>query len=198
MHKIFSLLCNYNIISERTYDAVLSKLITSELPEKTTFISPERPQEMVHFISEGITRNFYSRIGQEWTNGFDTVGDCIMTSSNFIYDQPSIDYVETCTSVVLHSISKKNFRYLISHYPDMEKVYQEIMGRRLIKLEKRMQDLYMLTEEELYLKFDRDYADIQHLIDDQYIASYLRMSLATFTRVRKKLEMEKRSKLIHV
>jgi len=197
MHKIFSLLCNYNIISEKTYEAVLSKLITSEFPAKTILISPERPQEMVHFISEGITRNYYSRIGQEWTNGFDTAGGCIMTSSNFIYDQPSIDYVETCTPVVLYSISRKNFRSLITHYPDMEKVYQEIMERRLIRLEKRMQDLYMLTEEELYQKFERDFWDIQNSLEDKHVASYLRMNLATFTRVRKARESEKKSKAFH-
>jgi len=196
MHKIFSLLCNYNIISERTYEAVLSKLITTEHSDGTILISPDKPQEMVHFIGEGITRNYYSRIGQEWTNGFDTVGDCIMTSSNFIYDQPSIDYVETCTNVVLYSISKKNFRSLILHYPDMEKVYQEIMERRLIRLEKRMQALYMLTEDELFQKFEREYSDIQNFIADQHIASYLRMNLATFLRVRKKVESEKRLKVM--
>lgn len=196
MHKIFSLLCNYNIISERTYEAVLSKLITTEHSDKTILISPDRPQEMVHFIGEGITRNYYSRIGQEWTNGFDQTGDCIMTSSNFIYDQPSIDYVETCTNVVLYSIPKKSFRLLIQHYPDMEKVYQEIMERRLIRLEKRMQALYMLTEEELYQKFEREYGDIQYHIEDQHIASYLRMNPATLSRIRKKIESEKRIQVI--
>jgi len=197
MHKIFSLLCNYNIISERTYEAVLPKLIVSEHNEKAILISPDKPQEMVHFIAEGITRNYYSRLGQEWTNGFDTVGDCIMTSSNFIYDQPSIDYVETCTPVTLFSISKKNFRSLIQHYPDMEKVYQEIMERRLIRLEKRMQDLYMLTEDELYQKFEREYGTIQSHLDEQNVASYLRMNLTNYSRVRKKIESEKKSRIAH-
>jgi CRP-like cAMP-binding protein len=196
MHKIFSLLCNYNIISERTYEAVLQKLIISEYPEKTILISPDQPQEMVYFIAEGTTRNFYSRLGQQWTNGFDTAGDCIMTSSNFIYDQPSIDYVETCTAVTLFCISRKNFLSLILHYPDMEKVYQEIMERRLIRLEKRMQDLYMLSEEELFQKFERDYPNIHSHVEDQYIASYLRMNLATFLKVKKKVESEKRAKMV--
>lgn len=196
MHKIFSLLCNYNIISERTYEAVLRKLITSEYPAKTILISPDQPQDMIYFIAEGTTRSFYSRLGQQWTNGFDTAGDCIMTSSNFIYDQPSIDYVETCTPVTLYCISRKNFLSLILHNPDMEKVYQEIMERRLIRLEKRIQDLYLLSEEELYQKFETDYHSINGHMEDQFVASYLRMSLTAFLKIKKKAESEKRVKMV--
>ncbi|GLU51862.1 hypothetical protein Dfri01_13230 [Dyadobacter frigoris] len=193
MHKIFALLCNYNIISERTYNAVLQKLIIAEIKQGTILISPDRPQEMVYFIAEGITRNFYSHHGQEWTHGFDIAGDCIMTSANFVDDELSMDYVETCTDVKLYGITKKDFQGLILLNPDLEKVSGKILERRLTHFEKRMQDLYTLTEEDLFLKFGKDFPTIFSQVEDRQIASYLRMSTSMFSRLKKKTLTEKKS-----
>jgi CRP-like cAMP-binding protein len=193
MHKIFALLCNYNIISERTYHAVLQKLVISEISQGTILVSPEYPQEMVYFIGEGITRNFYSHQDQQWTHGFDVAGDCIMTSANFIDDEISLDYVETCTDVELYSIKKSDFQALMLMHPDLEMVSQKILERRLIRFEKRMQDLYTLKEEELYFKFKRDYPAIFNQVEDEHIASYLRMSTAVFSKLKKKAYTERKS-----
>jgi CRP-like cAMP-binding protein len=196
MHKIFALLCNYNIIGERTYNAVLQKLVISEVPRGSILISPENPQDMVYFIGEGITRNFYRHHDQEWTHGFDLTGDCIMTSANFIDDEISVDFVETCTDVQLYGINKKDFQQLIQQNPDLEKVSRKVLERRLMRFEKRMQDLYTLTEEDLFYKFVRDYPSLFEQVEDQHIASYLRMSTTLFSKLKKKAYAERKSGMV--
>lgn len=192
MHKIFALFCNYNIISEVAYHAVLQKLITTEYKAGDTIISPETPQDIVYFVGEGITRNFYKRQNQQWTLSFDVAGDCIMTSSNFIDNDSSLDFVEACTDVKLYGVLKTDFQSLIMLYPDLEKVSRKILERRLARFEKRLRDLYTLTEEKLFKKFVEDFPMLVNSVEDSQLASYLRMNGSTYTKLKKRLLSEKK------
>lgn len=66
----------------------------------------------------------------------------------------------------------------------IQNLYLEEVG----KLEHRTRDLLLMTAEERYISFCKDYPSLQRRVQLRYIASYIGIQPASMSRIRKKLK----------
>lgn len=71
---------------------------------------------------------------------------------------------------------------------NMERFVQEIYLEEVGKLEDRSRELLLLSAEERYLFFCREYPSLQKRVPLKYIASYIGIQPGSMSRIRKKLK----------
>ncbi|MBL4642043.1 MAG: Crp/Fnr family transcriptional regulator, partial [Flavobacteriaceae bacterium] len=74
---------------------------------------------------------------------------------------------------------------------DLALFYNRILESIFIRTEKRIYDLSVLNATERYLKLKTDIPDIENLIQQYHIASYLSITAVQLSRIRKELYSKK-------
>lgn len=141
-----------------------------------------------YLILKGIVRGYYiDNQGNDITKCFSSEGEFFSSEglrtggvSSF-----TIECLENCKSIklpyeLIHQtiMQDDNLKKLINHY-----YYKEVE-----KLEKRAKNLVLMSAEERYNDFCKQYPLLQNRIALRYIASYIGVRAASLSRIRKNLK----------
>lgn len=141
-----------------------------------------------YFVLFGLVRGYYiNERGNEVTkcfvheNGF-FGSECFRKKgcSSFF-----VDCLEDCKCIKIPYVLVRNITALD---PDMERFVQELYFEEVGKLEDRSRELLLLSAEERYLFFCREYPGLQKRVPLKYIASYIGIQPGSMSRIRKKLK----------
>ena len=136
-------------ISPRAYEEIYQKFTIVEIQESLIILFPGEYQKHLYLIKSGVVRCYYKAFENEWTNWFAAEGNSIFSIESFWNNQPSLEYIETCTPVILYQISKQDYDQLLIDFPELHKFSFQLIRSYLIKAEKRMYGLHMLNAYQL-------------------------------------------------
>ncbi len=170
-------------------DGLLQELLTvsSELTvAKNAFIVPEgKVDQHIYFIERGAVRVFLQSEFEELTIRFGYQGSFITSLSSFIKGTPSEFYIQAIRATKLRVISKVQFQEYIDRDDRYLKLYNAILeGLVLQQLEREIDLLTYSPSERLQRVLERS-PNVFQEIPSKYIASYLRMTPETLSRIRK-------------
>jgi len=170
-------------------DGLLQELLTvsSELTvAKNAFIVPEgKVDQHIYFIERGAVRVFLQSEFEELTIRFGYQGSFITSLSSFIKGTPSEFYIQAIRATKLRVISKVQFQEYIDCDDRYLKLYNAILeGLVLQQLEREIDLLTYSPSERLQRVLERS-PNVFQEIPSKYIASYLRMTPETLSRIRK-------------
>ena len=83
------------------------------------------------------------------------------------------------------------FRKYTQQYKEMSLFYSSVLESIFIKTEKRFYELAVLNSTERYLRLKQEIPNIENLIPQYHIASYLNITAVQLSRIRKKLYSNK-------
>lgn len=170
-------------------DGLLQELLTvaSELTvAKNAFIVTEgKIDQHIYFIESGAVRVFLQSEFEELTIRFGYQGSFITSLSSFIKGTPSEFYIQAIRATKLRVISKAQFQEYIDRDDRYLKLYNAILeGLVLQQLEREIDLLTYSPSERLQRVLERS-PNVFQEIPSKYIASYLRMTPETLSRIRK-------------
>lgn len=141
-----------------------------------------------YFVLFGLVRGYYTdEQGNEVTkcfvheNGF-FGSECYRKKG---YSSFFVDCLEDCKCIKIPYALVGNITALDR---DMERFVQELYFEEIGKLEDRSRELLLLSAEERYLFFCREYPGLQKRVSLKYIASYIGIQPGSMSRIRKKLK----------
>jgi len=139
----------------------------------------------LYFIVEGTIRIFIIDEDHEHTIRFGYKDNMIASLDSFISEKPSSYYIQTIKKTRLKIISKKGLNHLIAQSPELQVFWKMALEQIIFQQLEREQDLLISSPAERYKRvLDRSPQLFQE-VPNKYIASYLRMTPETLSRLKK-------------
>lgn len=141
-----------------------------------------------YIIKSGIVRSFFiDKKGKEFTRYLSTSNKTTGSLSSLLSKQPNKLTYECLTDCVVYKLNFEKFKKLTKQDILISNLYSNMMENIFLFMELRIQNLAVLNATERYLKLKEDIPDIDNLIPQYHIASYLNVSAVQLSRIRKEL-----------
>lgn len=106
------------------------------------------------------------------------------TLDSFITEKPTALYIQAIKHTVINWISKRKFMQFIQATPENTRSWQELLGLFVVQQMEREMDLLTSSPHERYQRVLARSPHLFQLIPHKYIASYLRMTPETLSRIK--------------
>ncbi|CAM3650761.1 Crp/Fnr family transcriptional regulator [Sphingobacterium prati] len=180
-----------NISKYVTLDAQEELLFTGMLtfksiPKKTIVLKAGDICDFNAYIQKGCIRIFYiDDNGYEVTLSFATQ-DCWVSDVSSFYERiPSLFSIETLEETDIYFLSSHAKEEICKSIPKLEGVFYNQIIQNLSSIQKRLVKIFTTTATERYEEFISVYPSILRRIPLYYIASYLGITQAFLSKIRK-------------
>lgn len=175
-------------VSEVTYEK-LQDISTYRKLEKNTAIAREGEiPTKVFMLLSGIMRAYVnSESGKQHNKGIFAPVSFVGALTSMIKKAPSKLSYETLTDCKVFEIDFVKFRHLCNTDVNVAKLYIKILEGIYMKYERRSLELMALNATQRYLKLKKQIPNIDDLIPQFQIASYLNVTPVQLSRIRKNL-----------
>ena len=141
-------------------------------------------EQGLYFVTSGALRIYYPLPDEDICVGFGYPGTLLVSFPSFVDGKPSAYYIQALKRSELIGISKHDFVQLMEQRPSIKRFWYEQLEKALVgKIEREVDLLLPEPEQRLQRVMQRSPHLFQH-IPKKYIASYLRMSPETLSRLK--------------
>jgi CRP-like cAMP-binding protein len=150
--------------------------------------SPGDVNTNMYFVVSGSLRVFIEDDVEEHTIRFGYENSFITAIDSFLKDIPTTFYIQALKKCTLKVISKENFYKCINTSSKNQELWTKLLQEFVYQQIERENDLIIYSPQK---RFDRVFKRSTHLfqeIPQKYIASYLRMTPETLSRILKSLD----------
>lgn len=137
------------------------------------------------YIVSGALKIFVIDESNEQIIRFGYKNNFITALDSFITGKPTILYIQALKDTKLKSISKTTYSSLLNSTESNRKLYDEIQKQLIIQQMEREVDILMTSPLKRYRRVLQRSPQLFQEIPNKYIASYLRMSPETLSRLKK-------------
>lgn len=136
------------------------------------------------FVESGSLRIFYPVKGEEICAGFAYTNNLICSYPSFINQLPSEYSIQALKACKIYFIKRKDFYQLFDAHKSLERAWRMLEEEALIGKIEREIEMLAFTPEERYERLMKRSPHIFQIIPKKYIASYLRMTPETLSRIK--------------
>ncbi|MFD2999916.1 Crp/Fnr family transcriptional regulator [Pontibacter toksunensis] len=141
-------------------------------------------EQGLYFVISGALRIYFPLPDEEICVGFSYPGNLVVSFPSFVDGKPSAYYIQALKKSELLGISKTDFMQLMVQHPNIRRFWYEELEKALVgKIEREVDLLLPEPEQRLQRVMRRSPQLFQH-IPKKYIASYLRMTPETLSRLK--------------
>ncbi len=173
--------------TEREMEVFISLFSKIQLKKKDYFAKEGEYSSQLAFISNGIMRAFFrNKSGKEYNKTFFTASSFVAAYSSITTKQKNLINIQCLTDCTLLVADFRQLTALYSNYPKFESLARTIAEYKFAIKEKREIELVTLDATERYSIFKKEHPDLENLINQYHIASYLGVTPTQLSRIRAK------------
>lgn len=139
----------------------------------------------LYLVMSGTLRVFVMDGGDEHTIRFGYQGSILTSLDSFITGQPSEFYIQAIKKTTLKRVHKKRYMEFLNGSPDLMQLWQNLLESLIYQQMERERDLLTSSPQERYQRVLARSPRLFQEIPGRYIASYLRMTPETLSRIKK-------------
>ena len=155
----------------------------STLRRNDFLIAKGQVESKLFFVGEGAMRIYYPHNDEEICVGFAHTGNLICSYPSFIKNLPSEYFIQALTQTKVIAINRADLYRLFDRFQNIERAWRMLQEEALIGKIEREVEMLTFTPEERYERLISRSPHIFQIIPRKYIASYLRMSPETLSRI---------------
>ncbi|NVK27219.1 MAG: Crp/Fnr family transcriptional regulator [Flavobacteriia bacterium] len=148
-------------------------------------ICPGEMERNIYFIQDGAMRIFFVHDDEEYITRLAYSGDIITALDSFITKKPTDFYIEAIRSTTVRKASVEDYLRLMKTDAEMLEMWDSMLGLLVTQQMERERDLLIPSPA---VRYERVVARSPKLFQEvplKYIASYLRMTPETLSRILK-------------
>ncbi len=185
MNGLIKYLSNKIDVSSEVEEYILSISKEKKTQKGDILISQGDKVNFIYFVEDGCLRSFtLDKEGKEHTLQFAIKNWWISDFSAINNNNLSELSVECVQEANIIQISLDDFYHALKRFPELDSLHKKNLENRISSLEKRILNQLMLPALERYKEFKKKYSDIEPLIPNYCIASYLGMAKESLSRIR--------------
>lgn len=151
-------------------------------------IQPGEMEKHLYYIEEGGFRIFFEHRGEEYITRLAYSGEVITALDSFITRKPTEYYIEALRSAVVRIIDLEEYQRFIRAEPKRMQFWEQMLEGLVFQQMERERDLLMPSPQERYERVLSRSPKLFREIPRKYIASYLRMTPETLSRILKNVD----------
>lgn len=188
MKKILAAIAELHPLSEKSQREFSKILEVQHIKKKTTIAELGKVPTHFYILTSGIVRSYITdEKGKEFIRSLYTPIRSVGAFSALIKDAPSTIAYECLTDCEVIACDFSEYKKLASKNIDLAVLYSKVLERIFVRMEKRILDLSTLDGKDRYLKLINRIPEIENLIPQYHIASYLNITPVQLSRIRKGL-----------
>jgi CRP-like cAMP-binding protein len=166
----------------------VAALFTKEAIKKgENFVSSGEIAKRIAFLEKGIVRAYYrSETGVEYNKHFFRPPSFIGGYASLITNQPNQIIQQALTDCSIWATDYSRLTSLYDKHPDLERAARVLAEHFFVQKEQREVEIVLLDADERYNIFKRDFPELEQLIPQYHIASYLGITPTQLSRIRAK------------
>ncbi len=172
-------------ILQEKFNSFLTQI---KVNSKTVLLREGESPSKIFFIKKGCLRMGFCHDGRDITFQFFFENEAVSSIESMRSNKPSQFFLESIEPTELEYIKKKDFENLLSEYPQMKAMFQEIIIKRLSRYTQLFLSFIKDTPTERYLELINNQPKIIQRIPQHYIASFLGITPVSLSRIRKRLQ----------
>lgn len=141
-------------------------------------------EHYLYLVTDGAIRAIYISKEEEFTVRFGYKGSVIASLDSFITGKPSQFYLQAIRKTTVIRLERKSYLEFIKSSPEIAEVHMELMNDLLNSMLDREIDLLTSSPLERYNRIIERSPQVFQEVPMKYIASYLRMTPETLSRLR--------------
>lgn len=168
--------------------AIFTSLFTEiQLKKKDYFAKEGEFSSKLAFISKGVMRAFFlNKAGHEYNKTFFTPSNFVAAYSSITTKQKNLINIQCLTDCKLYVADFRKVTSLYKKYPKFESLARVVAEYKFAIKEKREIELVTLEASERYKIFKKEHPNLESLINQYHIASYLGITPTQLSRIRAK------------
>ncbi|MCH2196959.1 Crp/Fnr family transcriptional regulator [Kordia sp.] len=189
MKEFLAYIHNIYTIEANTFNELQKCFTPMQLDKNYFFVREGEYAQKIGFLKSGIMRAFFlNQEGKEYNKQFFVGPSIIGAYTSLLTKQPNKIAQQALTDCEV----------LVANYSDLEKLYDQFhdlerLGRKIAEfyfLEKEQKEIQMalLDADERYAIMQEKFPNIETVIPQYYIASYLGISATQLSRIRRKIK----------
>lgn len=140
----------------------------------------------IYFVEDGSLYIFIIDGEEEHIIRFGYKGSIIVSLDSFLTGKPSGFYIQAIKKTKLRIATKKSFLQFIRQSPAHQELWVSMLEGLVLQQIEREKDLLIQSPVERYKRVLKRSPQLFQQIPNKYIASYLRMSAETLSRLKKR------------
>ncbi|MDO6438982.1 Crp/Fnr family transcriptional regulator [Cyclobacterium sp. 1_MG-2023] len=175
-------------LSLKDIQVLLKAAKNSSFNKKELLINEGSKRNDVFYIKSGLVRCFnINDKGEEITLKLIPEHQVVANVDLILFSQSSRFFYEALENTEVFFIDYDVLQDLVSRHPKLETNRKYVLQRLLKESMERVESFVLLTPEERYLRFVKDYPGITNRVQDKYIANVLGITPVSLSRIRKRI-----------
>lgn len=176
-------------ISAETFKKLSEMSVFRRLDKGEVIGRTDEVPTKIYMLISGVMRAYLSsESGKEYNKNFFMPFSFVGAFTGLIKKQPSKLVYEALTNCKVYEVDFTTFMDLCKKDINISNLYNRVLEHVFIKYEERQLELISMDATERYLKLIKEIPEIENLIPQYQIASYLSITPVQLSRIRKKLK----------
>lgn len=188
MELLKEVFCSQVPVKDEDWDLLMQYWNIPKTLKRNEYLSDIGDVERnLYWVLEGTIKICHLHDGEEYCLGFCYPNTAVLSYPSFISAKSVDFYIQAITPCKLIGISHKDFYAVIEQNILLERAWRKITEQALLGRIEREVDLISSSPEKRFIRLWERSPHLFQLIPQKYIASYLRMSPETFSRIKSKV-----------
>lgn len=188
MNSNFNFLNSIGEVSEELFKELQNISDFKRIPSNTQIVKLHEVPTKVYLIISGVVRCYIcTESGKEFNKSFYMPTSFMGSLTALVKRAPSAFVFESITDVEAFEVDYYRLMELHKRSNALKSLYSRILEKVYMEYEKRLVDLISLDATGRYLELRKQNPEIDDLISQYHIASYLGITPVQLSRIRKKL-----------
>lgn len=176
-------------VNDKILDEYISYWSEYQIPKKTIITQPEKTENYIYFVKEGIQKSYYLNEGKQHIMFFAYNPSFSGVMESFLTQTPSKYYLETITDSKFLRLSYSKHIQLIKEYRELETLFRKITEQFLLGIIERHHQLMAFNTKTRFKNFAKRSPHLINIIPQKDIASYLRIDATNFSKLINTIEI---------
>jgi CRP-like cAMP-binding protein len=183
---LFNVLAAFHPLSNEFKKALEKELIPMSLPKHHILLEAPKVSSHAYFLDKGFAMSYSFYMGRKVTEDFWHSGQIMAAFESFFEQKPSAVFIQLMTKSDVFCISYTSVQNLFEGYPEAQRIYRSILNRNYAENLTRIQDMQRLKASQRLQKLLAALPDIEMIVSQDAIASYLGITAQSLARIKRK------------
>ncbi|NLR94352.1 Crp/Fnr family transcriptional regulator [Flammeovirga agarivorans] len=176
-------------LSDNTWKELAPLFKQKRLEDHDFFVEEDKLAKEIAFLETGVVRAFFTNSeAKEYNKQFFVGPSIIGAYTSLLTGKRNRIPQQALTNCVIWTAKFSDLERLFAKYHDFERLGRKIAEHYFLEKEEKELEMALMNATERYLLFRKRFPNLEQLIPQYHIASYLGVSATQLSRLRSKLQ----------
>lgn len=184
--SLFKTLSALHPISPELQHALIREMTQLSYPKNYLLHEAPWTSDYAYFIKSGYAVSYFYNKGRKQIQCIWTKNQIMFLPTSFIEKTQSTEHIELIKPTVLLCFSHASVLKLFKEFPETNIIYRKVMNQYYDSLKDRLIDVRLLTAAERLKKLLKRIPEIEQVLDQEDVASYLGITPQSLSRIKRR------------